>query len=195
MASQIRGGMAQEPALRAIASAQVAAGQKEEALATLKQADEAADKVADLFRPKLDVLIASALGLVEAGEKEVAMAKLKEAAEEALNVNEKRLIDVVGGEKTMIFRGITTSQKNQLDHILGYESAKPVYATSYLNFISDHFAITLRVSLNETGFVDDPRLKNDSGQTEGPIHQSPVSTPKKSRRKPAAGTPSKKRRC
>ena len=112
-----------------------------------------------------------------------------------LNVNEKRLIDVVGGEKTMIFRGITTSQKNQLDHILGYESAKPVYATSYLNFISDHFAITLRVPLNETGFVDDPRLKNDSGQTEGPIHQSPVSTPKKSRRKPAAGTPSKKRRC
>ena len=112
-----------------------------------------------------------------------------------LNVNEKRLIDVVGGEKTMIFRGITTSQKNQLDHILGYESAKPVYATSYLNFISDHFAITLRVPLNETGFVDDPRLKKDSGQTEGPIHQSPVSTPKKSRRKPAAGTPSKKRRC
>lgn len=94
LVSQIRGGMAQEPALRAIASAQVAAGQKEEALATLKQADEAADKVADLFRPKLDVLIASALGLVEAGEKEVAMAKLKEAAEEALNVNEKNIPNI-----------------------------------------------------------------------------------------------------
>ena len=63
-------------------------------MATLKQADEAADKVADLFRPKLDVLIASALGLVEAGEKEVAMAKLKEAAEEALNVNEKNIPNI-----------------------------------------------------------------------------------------------------
>ena len=94
LVSQIRGGMAQEPALRAIASAQVAAGQKEEALATLKQADEAADKVADLFRPKLDVLVESALGLAEAGEKELAVAKLKEASEEALKVDEKKIPNI-----------------------------------------------------------------------------------------------------
>tara|TARA_Y100000588_G_scaffold33892_1_gene32908 strand:+ start:480 stop:2210 length:1731 start_codon:yes stop_codon:yes gene_type:complete len=95
LVSQIRGGMAQEPALRAIASAQVAAGNKEAALETLKQADEAADKVADIFRPKWEVLVASALGLAEAGEKELAMAKLKEAAEEVmkgmkLDIREKK---------------------------------------------------------------------------------------------------------
>ena len=113
-----------------------------------------------------------------------------------LNPNEKRLIEVIGGQKKMIFRGITTPQKNQLDHILGDESAQPVFTTSYLNFISDHFAITLRMALNRAGFVDDPRLKKDSSQTKRPIiHQSPVSTPKRSQRKPAAGTPTKRRRC
>ena len=113
-----------------------------------------------------------------------------------LNPNEERLIEVIGGQKKMIFRGVTTPQKNQLDHILGDESAKPVFATSYLNFISDHFAITLRMSLTGAGFVDDPRLKKDSSQIKRPIiHQSPVSTPKRSQRKPAAGTPTKKRRC
>ena len=113
-----------------------------------------------------------------------------------LNSSEKRLVEVVGGQKTMIFRGVTTPQKSQLDHILGDESSQPAYATSYLNFISDHFAITLRVSLNGAGFVDDPRLKKESSHTEGTIiPPSPVSTPKRSRRKPAAGTPTKKRRC
>ena len=112
-----------------------------------------------------------------------------------LNPNEKRLIEVIGGQKKMIFRGITTPQKNQLDHILGDESAKPVFTTSYLNFISDHFAITLRMSLTGAGFVDDPRLKKDSSQSERPIiHQSPVSTPKRIQKKPAPGTPTKKRR-
>ena len=102
---------------------------------------------------------------------------------------------MIGGQKKMIFRGITTPQKNQLDHILGDESAKSVFATSYLNFISDHFAITLRMSLTGAGFVDDPRLKKDSSQSERPIiHQSPVSTPKRIQRKPAPGTPTKKRR-
>ena len=76
------------------------------------------------------------------------------------------------------------------------EESKSVFATSYLNFISDHFAITLRMSLTGAGFVDDPRLELDSSQIKRPIiHQSPVSTPKRSQRKPAAGTPTKKRRC
>ncbi len=88
---QMRGGMAKEPALRAIASAQVKAGQKEAALATLKLADEAADQVADMFRPKREVLIASAFGYAEAGDKEMAAEKLKEAAAEAMNVNEKHI--------------------------------------------------------------------------------------------------------
>ena len=56
-----------------------------------------------------------------------------------LKPNEKRLIEVIGGQKKMIFRGITTPQKNQLDHILGDESAKSVFATSYFNFIREGF--------------------------------------------------------
>jgi len=90
---QLRGDMAKEPALRAIASAQVKAGQKEAALATLKLADEAADKVADMFRPKREVLIASAFGCVEAGDMEMAVEKLKEAATEAMKVNERNIPD------------------------------------------------------------------------------------------------------
>ena len=90
---QIRGGMAKEPALRAIASAQVKAGQKEAALATLKLADEAADKVAAMFRPKREVLIASAFGYAEAGDMEMAVEKLKEAATEAMKVNERNIPD------------------------------------------------------------------------------------------------------
>ena len=110
--------------------------------------------------------------------------------------SEENLINVISGQKRMILRGVTTPQRKQLDHILGDVLGKPVYTTSYLNFISDHFTITLRMSLTGANFVNDPRLKKDDSQTERPkIHQSPLSTPKKTRKKPVAGTPTKKRRC
>lgn len=118
LASQIRGGMAQEPALRAIASAQVAAGQKEEALATLKQADEAADNVADMFRPKWKALVASALGLAEAGEKELAVAKLKVAAEEVMKVKKPDFF-----EKGQFYAGLLSQVREAMGKIGDPEGA------------------------------------------------------------------------
>ena len=104
LVSRMRGGMAQmarAPALLAIASAQVAAGQKEVALATLKQAEEAGDKVAKIFLPKHDVNIA--IGLAEAGEKEQAVAKLKQAVE-AAKVYEKNQFSSASKESTIAMR-------------------------------------------------------------------------------------------
>ena len=101
LVSRMRGGMARAPALLAIASAQVAAGQKEVALATLKQAEEAGDKVAKIFLPKHDVNIA--IGLAEAGEKEQAVAKLKQAVE-AAKVYEKNQFSSASKESTIAMR-------------------------------------------------------------------------------------------
>ena len=104
LVSRMRGGMAQmarAPALLAIASAQVAAGQKEVALAMLKQAEEAGDKVAKIFLPKHDVNIA--IGLAEAGEKEQAVAKLKQAVE-AAKVYEKNQFSSASKESTIAMR-------------------------------------------------------------------------------------------
>ena len=108
--------------------------------------------------------------------------------------HQRRLIEVIGGDKTMIFRGPTTPQRNQLDHILGPESDQlRVYATSFLNFISDHWAITLRVPLNGAGFVDDDRLREKSNQQESSLHQSAPPTPKRTRTQ-EAGTPKKRKK-
>ena len=114
-----------------------------------------------------------------------------------LSPGSSRLIDVIGGGKSMIFRGPTTPQRSQLDHILGRESDNPVYATSYLNFISDHFAITLRISLTGAGFVDDYRLKERDNQREAVIvHQSTPLTPKSKRTQTGKlGNMDKKKRC
>ena len=112
-----------------------------------------------------------------------------------LSPTEENLINVIGGQKKMILREVTTPQRKQLDHILGCELEKHVYTTSYLNFVSDHYAITLRMSLTGSNFVDDQRLKRDKSQAEKPnVHLSPISTPKRTRKKPVAGTPTKKRR-
>ena len=41
-------------------------------------------------------------------------------------------------------------------------TACPVFATAFLNFISDHYSITLRLAPQGTDFVkDDQRLKKD----------------------------------
>ena len=121
LVSQIRGGMAQEPALRAIASAQVAAGEKVAALTTLTQADKAAEKVADMFRHKRDVLIESALGFAAAGDQEQAVAKLKEAAEESLKVNEKAIPNFL--EKDQVLANRLREVRNAMNKIGDREGA------------------------------------------------------------------------
>ena len=80
-----------------------------------------------------------------------------------LNLNpripvEKRHLDNICGEGKYMALNETTSinNNNQLDHIIADKNLKPiVYATSYLNFISDHKAITLRLG------IDGNELKKD----------------------------------
>ena len=104
-----------------------------------------------------------------------------------LDQNGKTLIDIIGGQKKIILRDSTTPQRKQLDHIFGRETDK-VFAASYLNFISDHCAITLRISLSGAGFLDDERLKKESApkRTSQTDAQTPI---------PQPPTPTKKRRC
>ena len=110
--------------------------------------------------------------------------------------NQARLIDVIGGDKTMLLRTHTTPQRSQLDHILGPGSNVNVFVTSFLNFISDHHAITLRLPLHSSDFVDDDRLKETSDQIE-PSSYQPAPTPTKRSRTQApvaGGTPKKKKK-
>ena len=107
--------------------------------------------------------------------------------------SQKRLIDVISGNKTMILRCSTTSQRNQLDHILGPESDVRAFTTTYLNFISDHFAITLRIPLLGADFIDDDRLKKQSDQRECLFQEPAPPTPKRIK-KPLPGTPTKKKK-
>ena len=105
--------------------------------------------------------------------------------------NQARLIDVISGDKTMILRAPTTTQRNQLDHILACVPGVNVFATAFLNFCSDHFTITLRLPLQGSDFVDDDRLKMKSDH--GSSYQSAPTTPKRTRTV-AGGTPKKKKK-
>ena len=48
---------------------------------------------------------------------------------------------------------------NQLDHILGPWEQK-IFTTSFYNFVSDHKAIVLRISLSEGEFIENEILKD-----------------------------------
>ena len=71
---------------------------------------------------------------------------------------EQKLVIIKGRKKT-ILNEITTKQNKQLDHILASVPENIlVYTTSFKNFISDHRSITMRISDENSLFVDDPRL-------------------------------------
>ena len=71
---------------------------------------------------------------------------------------EQKLVIIKGRKKT-ILNEITTKQNKQLDHILvSVPENILVYTTSFKNFISDHRSITMRISDENSLFVDDPRL-------------------------------------
>jgi len=96
-------GVSNEETLRAIASAQVAAGQKDQALETLKQAEKAVEKSSGMFMKKHDALKNLAVAYAEAGEKEQAVAKLKQAVE-AAKVYEKNQFSSASEESTIAMR-------------------------------------------------------------------------------------------
>ena len=59
--------------------------------------------------------------------------------------------------KTLLLNEITTKNNNQLDHILGIQQDK-VFTTSFMNFVSDHKSIIIRISLCGASFLEDVRL-------------------------------------
>jgi hypothetical protein len=80
-----------------------------------------------------------------------------------LDPNQKTLIDQIGGvDKSMLLKEATTRTRKQLDHILGRNTSCTVFSTAFLNFISDHYSVTLRLAPPGTEFVkDDQRLITD----------------------------------
>ena len=64
-----------------------------------------------------------------------------------INDPEKKLLNLLCMEDKKIFLNeITTTQYNQLDHIIADKSLEErLYTTSYFNFILDHKSITARI--------------------------------------------------
>ena len=66
---------------------------------------------------------------------------------------------IKGKEKISLLDEITTKQNKQLDHVLGIRRENILlHVTSFKNFISDHKAITIRISEPDSTFLSDPRL-------------------------------------
>ena len=68
-----------------------------------------------------------------------------------------RMINVIRGKRNIILKEATNKNRKNIDHIFG-TSDHLYFSQAFLNFISDHFTITLRIALISTSFVDDDRL-------------------------------------
>ena len=121
-----------------------------------------------------------------------------------LNLNpmvtsQKGLLEMIGGQKIMLLREATTKRRNQLDHILGHSTTCSTFSTAFLNFISDHYTVTLRVAPKGTEFVqDDPRLSNDKNtekqkQSQPPQPLTPGTVRKKKSQRKLGSTPKRLR--
>ena len=61
--------------------------------------------------------------------------------------------------KKPLLKEKTTKNNVQLDHILGIErNGVRVFTTSFVNFISDHKSVVIRISDSDSKFIDDNRL-------------------------------------
>lgn len=82
------------------------------------------------------------------------------------------MIDTIRGDKKVLLKEATNKNKKNIDHIFG-NSEHLIFCQAFLNFISDHYTITVRIAMKSTSFVDDGRLvKKDSllVTTEKPEH-------------------------
>jgi hypothetical protein len=71
----------------------------------------------------------------------------------------RKILIICAQDRKPLLIEITTKNDKQLDHILGPERVGvKIFTTSFMNFVSDHKAITMRISLSGAGFVEDPRL-------------------------------------
>ena len=70
-----------------------------------------------------------------------------------------KLQSICNKVKKSLLNETTTNNKVQLDHILGIEKeGVAIFTTSFVNFISDHKSITIRISGSGSKFVKDQRL-------------------------------------
>ena len=86
--------------------------------------------------------------------------------------SQSRMIDTIRGDKKVLLKEATNKNKKNIDHIFG-NSEHLIFCQAFLNFISDHYTITVRIAMKSTSFVDDGRLvKKDSllVTTEKPEH-------------------------
>ena len=74
-----------------------------------------------------------------------------------LKPDQLRMIDVIRGKRRILLREATNKNRKNIDHIFG-SSEHLVFCQAFLNFISDHFTITVRIALTATLFCDDNRL-------------------------------------
>ena len=74
--------------------------------------------------------------------------------------DEKNRLNIICDKiKKPLLKEITTKNNVQLDHILGIErKGVKIFTTSFVNFISDHKSVTIRISDSDSKFIDDERL-------------------------------------
>ena len=70
-----------------------------------------------------------------------------------------KLLIMCEKNKMPLLKEITTKNNVQLDHILGIErKGMKIFTTSFVNFISDHKSVVIRISDSDSKFIDDERL-------------------------------------
>lgn len=116
-----------------------------------------------------------------------------------LNLNpndppQRRMMDVIRGQREILLQEITTKHKRNLDHIFG-SIDQPAFCQAYLNFISDHFTITIRIGNNQATFLSDKRLKKKKNMVTCPAPDADKDpqTPRKKKNQLQRQTPKKQR--
>ena len=100
--------------------------------------------------------------------------------------------------KHPLLKEITTKNGVQLDHILGIKrNGVEIFTTSFVNFVSDHKSVVIRISHSGSKFADDQRLpkpNEDDIVTEKEVQESSYDPDTLSMPPPPAPPPRKKRR-
>ncbi len=71
-----------------------------------------------------------------------------------------KLQTICNRSKKSLLKEITTKNGVQLDHILGIEKKEVrIFTTSFVNFVSDHKSVMIRISESGSKFIEDQRLE------------------------------------
>ena len=112
--------------------------------------------------------------------------------------HKKKLDTICNKVKKSLLNEITTNNKVQLDHILGIErDGVTIFTTSFVNFVSDHKSVVVRISDSGSKFVDDQRLPKSYEDDVVPMDvdvEESVNDPDTLKMPPPPTPPAKKRR-